>query len=319
MVDQGFVWLGDFVSGTSDTALLSSETAPVDLIQVHAEALIAEFRDQRPQLAGDARTAFALLGRIPITVKWNQGLSNGLEALILEAVHQAERFGDRQGPRKRRFAIELVVRAIENYNYAALPFPPNLERTFVAPFLGILIDWSVEVLNLHDLWPPVQHVRFPSIFQGAYGISLKIAWWIAAAGIRLKRGLFFASKYERELRRALQALQPEIRAVLSVLPPENLHTVVDELASIMAQLGKATAPFLHLADGALRLGNEIIELSSEQRSEVAFRMLRGLLSEAYANDDFALAFFDSPLGDFLLRGIVHQTAWVLTRNGLLSG
>jgi hypothetical protein len=74
---------------------------------------------------------------------------------------------------------------------------------------------------------------------------------------------------------------------------------------------------VQLIDQVLRLGSEFVDLTPAERSEVAFRILRGLLLEAYAGDEFALLFIDSPLGDQLLWAIVEHTSWVLARNGLL--
>jgi hypothetical protein len=85
----------------------------------------------------------------------------------------------------------------------------------------------------------------------------------------------------------------------------------------MADVGQATALYVRLVDQVLRLGDELAELTPAERSEAVFRMLRGLLLEAYASDKFALAFLESPLGDSLLRAVVQQAAWILARNGLL--
>src|SRR5207244_2025503 len=106
-----------------------------------------------------------LLGEIPITLKWRDGLRRDLIALVHSAVEQAERFGDGKGEKKRQFAIDLVVRVLRRYDQSGIQLIPPIENAFIAPFVGVIVDWSVEVLNIHDAWPPIRQVTFPSIFQ----------------------------------------------------------------------------------------------------------------------------------------------------------
>ena len=96
-------------------------------MDARAWELITELRDKRQSLAADAREAFRLLGKVSTVLHWDR-LRPELSDLILGAVHEAEQFGDGEGPRKRRFAIELITRVVERYNYAGTPFPPSIER-----------------------------------------------------------------------------------------------------------------------------------------------------------------------------------------------
>lgn len=310
--------LVDLVELSSERRRLSrSEEAAVGRVEEHASELIAAYRSERRQLAADAREVFRLLGRIPVVLRWDEALKYDLNALILAAVHEAERFGKGTGPKKRRFAIELIVRVIERYNYHGIPFLPSIEKAFVNPIVGVAIDWSVAVLNLHGIWPPVNRITFPSIFQGTYGPLFRMAFMVASAFLWARKWLMFPTKYEREVRRSLRTMEPQVRNLLATLPPNRLHGVLEELGDIVVQLGNATAPYVGLIDEVLRLTNEVTDLTPAERNEAAFRMLRRLLLEAYADDELALTFIDSALGDYLLWAIVNQTTWVLARNGLL--
>lgn len=316
-MEEAFDWIDGFLRGRTGRPLNAAERLTVARVEARANELISEFRDRRQDLAGDARQFFQLLGQIPVVLKWDQGLKADMSALILCAVNEAERFGDGQGPKKRRFAIELIVRVTERYNYYGLPFLPVIDRTIISPMVGVLIDWSVVVLNLHAAWPPVRRVTFPSIFQGSYGVLFKIGFRIAAVVVSLRKWLLFPSKYERNIRHALRHIDPEVRDLLGILPPDRLHAVFEELVNILAKMGQVTAPYVRLVDQILRLGDLVINLTPAEQQEAAFRVLRGLLEEAYADDAFALAFIDSPLGEFLLRAVVEHTTWILVRNGLL--
>lgn len=309
-------WMTDLLLGRGAEGRRPSSPA-VDRVEDRAEELLAELRRKRNTLARDARRVFQLLGRIPVVLNWEGRLKPDLSELVLVAVHEAEQFGDRQGEKKRRYAIELIVRVVENYNVGAIPFLPSVEKALVAPLVGIVIDWSVKILNIHGIWPPVTRVTFPRIFQGSYGGFFRIAFWVAGVVLRLRKWLLLPTKYERRIRRSLRAMAPQIERLLRDLPPDRLHGVLEELANVVAELGQATAPYVQLIDQVLRLGSEFVDLTLAERSEVAFRILRGLLLEAYAGDEFALLFIDSPLGDQLLWAIVEHTSWVLARNGLL--
>ena len=309
-------WLGDLFAG-NERPLTPTERAAVTRVEANVDELISEFRSKRNELAKDARRLFQSLGRIPTVLKWDEGLKADWSTLIMRVVQQAERFGDGMGAKKRRFAVELVVRVIERYNYQGAPFLPSIERAFVNPIAGIMVDWSVAVLNLHNVWPKVTRVKFPSIFQGSYGFFFKFAFWLAAVIVKLREWFFLPSKYERQIRSALRAIEPDVQRLLRTLPPNRLRETLEELASILAELGQVTAPYVRLIDRVLRLGDSVTRLTVAERQEAGVRVLRRLLQEAYADDPFALVFIDSPLGDSLLRALVEHTTWILFRNGLL--
>jgi hypothetical protein len=310
-------WLLSLFLGPQQRRLRPEQEEAVTDVEIMADDLVDIFRRNKDQIAKDAREAFRLIGLIPQIVRWDEGLKESLSALILAAVHQAERFGDGTGKVKRRFAIDLVVRVLERYHVNGLPFL-SIERTLLEPFVCILVDWSVKVLNIDKLWPSVPRVALPRFFQGGRGALIRLALWFSAAILWLKNYLFLPTKYERELRTALADIRPEADKVVAVLPPSQLMSAIEDLVNVIVELGQVTAPYVSLVERALRLASAFSDLSDEERDEVVFRMLRGLVVEAYADDDFAMLFIDSPLGDYLLRAIVEHTKWVLARNGLLS-
>jgi hypothetical protein len=312
-------WVLDLLFRRPNPPLPPDQEEAVDRLEAEAEGVFANFRRNRRRLAEDARQLFQLLGKIPEEIRWNQGLRQSLHGLVLAAVEQAERFGDGQGENKRKFATTLLVRVVQNYNVGGLPFLPIIERAVIAPIAGIVIDWSVEVLNLNpDLWPAVEHTGFPHRMIDTYGRVIRWALWLAGIFLQLHK-LFHFTRYEREVRDALQAMDLEVLTLLRVLPPDQLHPIFDELATTLDDIGHKTLPFVRLAHDVLRLAAEFTELSPAARTEAVFRMIRDLIREIYANDPFALAFIDSPLGTLLLRTIVEHTEWVLARHGLLPG
>ncbi len=310
-------WLLGDLFGPRKPALSAAEQAVAERAEQLAGQLIDEFRDRRDDIARDAREAFALLGAIPDVLNWNGGLKESLSALVLAAVHQAERFGDGTGAVKRRFASDIVVRVLENYNFGGLPFL-SIQKTLLAPFVGVLIDWSVEILNIHPAcWEPVQHVKLPKLKRGIYDGLLRIALAFSRVVMWINKWLVRPTKYERQLRAALKQIAPETADLLRALPPQRLPAIVERLVNIVVKLGNVTAPYVGLVEQVLRLGQEFIGMNVAERTEAVFLMLRGLLLEAYADDQLALIFIDSPLGDTLLRAIVQHSTWVLARNGLL--
>jgi hypothetical protein len=124
--------------------------------------------------------------------------------------------------------------------------------------------------------------------------------------------------YERQLRDALAKIAPEAHRLTAVLPPDQLVATIEDVATIVVRLGQLTAPYAGLVQQVLSLGSDFIGLTTEERLEAVFLMLRDLLLEAYAQDPLAIAFIDSPLGDTLLRAIVHHANWVLAENGLVA-
>ena len=61
------------------------------------------------------RRALVELGKIPALLHWTEGGRQALYNLIHQAVIQAERYGQNSGALKRRFAIDLVTRALRQY------------------------------------------------------------------------------------------------------------------------------------------------------------------------------------------------------------
>ena len=236
---------------------------------------------------------------------------------MLATIYQAERFGDDSGPLKRRFVLDLLTRVFRRYNQNGLPFIAPIEETFVKPFLGVSIDWCVAVLNLHGAWPPVKRVQIPKLFHGRYGRVLRIGLHLLRLWVWLSESFVAPTKYERNLRHAERALQPEIDNFVAALPPAQVHGLVEELATMVQRVGQLTAPHLNTIDALLRLSNELRELKPAERRETIVRIIQELLRRAYARNSFAVAFIDSAFGDFFIREMVENTEWVLARNGLL--
>jgi hypothetical protein len=252
-------------------------------------------------------------------LRWNEGLKDGWSSLVLAAVHQSERFGDGTGAVKRKFASDLVVRVLERYNFGGLPFL-TLQKTLLAPVVGILIDWTVEILNSRpSFWPEQQqHVKLPTLKRGSYEGLLKVALFFSRIVMWINSWLRAPTRYERQLRDALAKIAPEANTLTAVLPPNRLIAVIEEVADIVVRLGRLTAPYAGLVQQVLSLGTSFVGLNADERKEAVFLMLRELLLDAYATDPLASVFIDSPLGDYLLRAIVSHANWVLAENGLVS-
>ncbi|MET0443174.1 MAG: hypothetical protein ABW151_01240 [Pseudorhodoplanes sp.] len=316
MVDAVDALLGGWLGGASRAR--PQRQASAARVAAKADELIEDFRDRRLEIARDAKIAFHLLGAIPQTLRWNEGLKDGWSSLVLAAVQQSERFGTGTGAMKRKFATDLVVRVLERYNFGGLPFL-TLQKTLLAPVVGILIDWTVEILNSRpSLWPEQRHVKLPMWKRGSYEGLLKLALLFSRFVMWINSWIRAPSRYERQLRHALVRIAPEANALTAVLPPTRLIVVIEEVADIVVRLGHLTAPYAGLVQQVLSLGTSFVGLDAEERMEAVFLMLRELLLDAYANDPLARIFIESPLGDYLLRAIVGHANWVLAENGLVS-
>ncbi len=311
------LWEGaaDLLLGFNRCAGISRRSEPE--LPPDIEELLEKFRttDEASALLEAGRQAFAELGKIPAFLHWNEGLRQALYDLILQTVVQSERFGDHNGALKRRFAVDLVTRVLREYE------PSNLfelvEDVTIQPYVGVLIDWSVEVLNFHDAWPPVKHVKIPGFFSGRYGSLLRVQGWIWRAVTMVRDFSVFPSAYERDVRDALAKLNPQIRALKQVLPPSVLRRDLEEVASIIAQVGHLTAPHVRIASSLLRLAATIAAETPERRRQLAYAVMKTLLRRAYGDNWLALTVLDSAIGDFMIREMMRSTEWVLARNGLL--
>jgi hypothetical protein len=313
-------WVVEVLLGRSQPPLTEAGEARVGRVEEHAQELLDEIRERRIELVNDAKKVFTLLGQIPEIIHWNEGLKDSLHTIVLGAVEQAERFGDGTGHKKREFAMDVVIRVLQRYHFGGLPFLPIIENTFVRPLVGILIDWSVQVLNFHGVWDrTVKTVTFPSLFEGLYGVFLKFGLGVMRAYNWVRIRLYVPTKYERNIRDALREIEPDVRDLLVVLSPDHAWEVLQELATLVAEMGQVTLPYVTLVDHFLTLSAEFAALTPAERSEAVFRMLRSALLEAYADNEFAVAFLDSPLGDMLLRRLVENTTLILVKKGLLPG
>jgi hypothetical protein len=286
---------------------------PPDVVSV-----LDEFADSNEGTAmvEAGRRALFELGKIPASLHWSDGGRESLYNLIHQAVIEAESYGQNNGALKRRFAIDLVSRVLRQY--APSPLFEMVEDVVMQPYLGVLIDWTVEVLNLHDAWPPVTKVKIPGFLTGRFGWVLRIQTWIWRAVAGLWSVVGFPSAYERRLRDALERTAPQIRALELVMPPSAVQRDLSEILGVLARVGQLTAPHVRIAAKLLKIAARVAGETPEQRRQLAYAVMRLLLKRAYADNWLTVAVLNSSLGDYLIRELVSSTDFVLERNGLLA-
>ena len=263
------------------------------------------------------RRALVELGKIPALLHWSDGGRESLYNVIHQAVIEAESYGRNNGALKRRFAIDLVTRVLRQY--APSPLFELVEDVVMQPYLGVLIDWTVEVLNLHDAWPPVTKVRIPGFLTGRFGWVLRIQTSIWRAATGLWSVISFPSALRAPFRRdALAKTAPQIRALEQVLPPSSIQRDLNEILSVIARVGQLTSPHVRIAAKPLQIAERVAGETPEQRRQLAYGVMRLLLKRAYADNWLTVAVLNSSLGDYLIRELVSSTDFVLTRNGLLA-
>jgi hypothetical protein len=292
-------------------------TPEVDATSAAIEKLLDEFQTRHDgmTIVDAAAEAFRTLAQIPHILRWDEGLRAAAHDLVLETVHQAERFGDGTGAFKRRFSVDTITRVLRGYDTTGLIEP--VEDVLVSPFVGIQIDWIVQALNIHDAWKPVEHVALPKFFDGRYGNMLRLYARVWHAWVVLRELLYFPSRYERELRDARRNIDVQVQALYVIFPTTSSQYTVELLVNVVAKVGNLTAPHVQTIDSLWRLTEQLGRMSIADREEVVIRAATLLLRRAYADDDLALSIFDSAIGQFLIRQMVFSTEWVLARNGLL--
>lgn len=261
------------------------------------------------------RQALNEIGKIRALLNWNQGLSEAIYALTHKVVIESERYGPGTGELKRRFAIDVVTRILRAYE--PTPLFEVVEDVSIQPYIGILIDWTVEVLNFHQAWPTVSKVKLPSIYSGKYGLLLRVQGWMWLLFRAIQRMVTYPTAYERNVRDALGRLQPQEQALLGALPPASAQRKEDEIVSIVVRIGKLTAPHVRVMISVLKIADELAGETREQRRVVAFEVMKTLLLLAVQDNWLATAALSSGPGDFLIREMTNCVDWVLSRNGLL--
>ena len=261
------------------------------------------------------RQALNEMGKIPKLLNWNQGLSEAIYALTHNVVIESERYGPRTGELKRRFAIDVATRILREYE--PTPLFEVVEDVSIKPYIGILIDWTVEVLNFHQAWPRVSQVKLPGIYSGKYGLLLRVQSWMWLLFRAIQRTVTSPTAYERNVRDALDRLQPQVQALLGVLPPESARRKEDEIVSIVARIGKLTAPHVRVMISVLKIADELAGETQEQRREVALEVMKTLLLRAVQDNWLATAALSSGPGNILISEMTNCVDWVLSRNGLL--
>jgi hypothetical protein len=294
-------------------------SARVDSTTAALEILLDEFHAERGglTLVDAAAEAFRQLGEIPRILRWNTGLQDALHDLVLATVNEAERFGDGTGAFKRRFSVDVVTRVMRSYDSTGMIEP--IEDVLIAPFVGIEIDWIVQALNIHNAWKPVEHVQLPRFFQGRYQGLLRFQSRLWRVWVRVRDLFFYPSLYERQIRQARIEIDPQVHALLTVLPPASQHETMELLANVIATIGNLTAPHVHTIDSLFQLVHQIGEMTDTERREVVFRAISILLRRTYADNDLAIVMLDSTIGQFVIRQLVLSTEWVLRKNSLLPG
>jgi hypothetical protein len=268
-----------------------------------------------PSMLAAGRHALIELGKIPVLLKWNQGLRPALYDLVLKTVAEAERFGSGSGVLKRRFAVDLVSRILRDYEPS--PLFELVEDVTTEPYVGVLVDWTVEVLNVQDAWPPVTRIKIPGFYSGRYGVLLRLQGWLWRLITAVRTIVTFPSAYERNLRDALRKIDPQVQALKTALPPSTERQNLDAIATIIAKVGRLTAPHVRMAVSLLKMADSIAQESPEERRQLAHDVLKILLERAFADNWLVLNVIDSSIGDSLITEIVRSTDWVLAQNGLL--
>jgi hypothetical protein len=289
----------------------------VDATSAAIEKLLDEFQVRHGGMTPveAAVEAFRTLAQIPHILRWDEGFRAAVHDLVLETVHQAERFGDGTGAFKRRFSVDTITRVLRAYDTTGLIEP--VEDVVVSPFVGIQIDWIVQVLNIHGAWKPVDQVALPSLTGGQYSNLLRALGRMWHVWVKARELLFFPTRYERQLRDARRNIDVQVQALYVIFPIASSKNTVDLLVSVVAKVGNLTAPHVHTIDALWRLTEQLGRMSIADREEVVIRAATLLLRRAYADDDLALSIFDSAIGQFLIRQMVFSTEWVLAKNGLL--
>jgi hypothetical protein len=292
---------------------------PVDAATAALERLLEAFqvRHDGRTFVDAAAAALQQLGEIPKILRWDEGLRDALHDLILATINEAERFGNGTGELKRRFAVDIITRVLRPYDESGLMEP--VEDVVVAPFVGIEIDWMVQVLNIHNAWKPPTHVALPRFFDGRHGRLLRLNATLWRLLKSLSQFLLSPSRYERQLTDARLRIDGQVSRLYEALPPATWHRTAELLVNVVAKFGNLTAPHVKTIDALWRLSAELERLSSAGRREVVFRAALIVLRRAYAHDDLALTLLDSSIGHLLIRHLVFSTEWVLRKNSLLPG
>ncbi|MFZ0304438.1 MAG: hypothetical protein WAL75_17230 [Terracidiphilus sp.] len=290
---------------------------PESAVAAEIEEVIERFTssDEGSSMLEACRQALNEAGKIPTLLNWSQGLREALYALTYNVVIQSERYGPGSGELKRRFAIDLVTRIVRAYE--PTPLFEVVEDVTFHPYIGILIDWTVEALNFYQAWPPISHVKLPGIYSGKYGLLLRLQAWMWTLFQAIRNVVTYPTAYERNMRDALGKLKPQVNALHSALPPASVQRKMDEIANIVVRLGKLTAPHVRAMISVLKIADELAGETQEERREVAFEVMKTLLLQAVQDNWFAAEALSSGLGNFLVREMTNCIDWTLSRNGLL--
>jgi hypothetical protein len=261
----------------------------------------------REGMIESAREAFLLVDGLRNLIRWDDGLRDTLVDLILKSVGEAERFGPKTGPFKRRFVIRVVTRTLAQYPNPPVPLPL---LGVVEPFVGIAVDWTVAIMNIHNAWTPVKHISVPRLFEGPSG-------WIWRLGSRLLdfigqvQEFIWSNAFQRNVNDARRKLTPILEELQALIPPKSLPDIVDAFATAVNSAGELAIPHLITIDRLIRVIRTAIDVDPSGRHDLAVRALRDILEETYADSPIALGLIRSPIGNFFLNELVHGMERIL--------
>lgn len=269
-----------------------------------------------PPIQSSIVQAAQLVEQLRVWLRWDDGLREAVIDLVFGAVHQAERFGDGTGKFKRRFAVDVVTRMLEE-NVSGVDIP-QVVHEMLTPFVGIFVDFAVALLNEHQAWPPIERVRLPLLYgnQGVGAVLVKIGlavWRVWRALVTLVRK---PSRYERHVRSATAHLAAERTAIDGILPRDRLVTIAEESLTIVDQLGVVIAPQVKTIDALYRLTIDVVGDDDDRRREVVVIAVRVLMKEAYGDSPFLGHLIDGPLGGFVIEELVRATGHFIKRLGI---
>ncbi len=290
----------------------------VEIVQADVSELLDSLRNSEVSLEASAQELFGLLDELRYALRWETHLQPALVGLVIGVIEQAERFGQGKGALKREFAVDLVIRSLQIYHFGGAPFPKLVEEA-LEPFVGMMVDWAVAILNIHDAWPAGEPPRVPKVFVSRpFKRLVSIVGWIWRGFSRLVRWLTRPSYYERQLHRAMRQLEPQTKELYEAMPPDRLLPLVDELIRIVNRLGALTAPHIDTLEVLVRLSGELVLAEGESRLDLLVAAAQQFLLDVYAKQPLARRLLQSELGVMVLRELILVIGNMLERMGLTS-
>lgn len=284
--------------------------------------LLDAFRTEvgEPQLIPSLLRLSELLDEVTTTLRWNQGMRSVLLEIVARSVDAAEqRFGPNHGEFKRQFVTDVVIRVLSR-EYLGVPLPGFVESA-ARPLVGIFIDWTVEVLNVHrgKLWydPPgrrrvPRRYAFHPIKWKTYRRLLWLWSWVAGLFVPL-------SAYERRLREVSDSLEPQAKAMRELMPVESIAGAASKVGNVIVDLGVITKPHVRTVEAVLRFTRSQLPRfdDPEERHMLLVTVVQELLCDAYRGEPLMNSAIRSGVGTFVIGEMVRGIEHVLDRADLL--